>query len=304
MSAGNPTYALITPARNEEAFIEQTIQAVVNQTIRPTRWVIVSDGSTDGTDEIVSKHLSAHSWIRLVRLPTHSDRQFAAKVQAFNAGFATLERDAFDIVGNLDADITFEKDYFAYLLSKFTADERLGVAGTPFVEDGRTYDFRFTSIEHVSGACQMFRRQCFQDIGGYLPLEGGGIDWVAVTTARMKGWKTQTFDDRVCCHHRPMGTASTGKLKALLSQGKQDYYLGGRPLWQLFRAVYQMTRTPYVVGGALLLFGYARAAVAREPRPISRELVQFHRKEQLSRLRNFFASRQEAREPRTKFFAE
>ena len=116
----------------------------------------------------------------------------------------------FDVIGNLDADISFESDYFAFLMARFAEAPRLGVAGTPFVEEGRRYDYRFSSIEHVSGACQLFRRECFADVGGYMPIKGGGIDWVAVTTARMMGWQTRTFTEKNCLHHRPMGTGCPG----------------------------------------------------------------------------------------------
>jgi glycosyltransferase involved in cell wall biosynthesis len=280
-------YALITPARNEEAFIGQTIQSVVSQTITPRKWVIVSDGSTDRTDDIVREYAARHNWIELVRMPERRDRHFAAKVACFNAGLDRLRGEDLDILGNLDADITVGQDYFEFLLSKFAADTKLGVAGTPFVEGTSSYDFRFTSIEHVSGACQLFRRECFEQIGGYVRVREGGIDWIAVTTARMKGWKTRTFTEKVCYHHRPMGTASVGKFKASFRLGRQDYYLGGHPLWQLFRAVYQMRRRPYVLGGASLFAGYAWAWMTGVERPVSRELVAFTRREQMGRLRNF-----------------
>ena len=186
-------YVLITPARNEEDFVEQTILSVIGQTKRPWKWVIVSDGSTDRTDDIVRKSLMRHEWIDLVRMPERRDRHFAAKVQCFNAGYERVRGEDFDIIGNLDADITFGTDHFEFLNGKFAIDPLLGVAGTPFVEGATSYDFRFTSTEHVSGACQLFRRQCYEEIGGYVQVKGGGIDWIAVTTARMKGWKTRTF---------------------------------------------------------------------------------------------------------------
>ena len=280
------TYVLITPARNEERIIEQTIRSVVSQTVLPRRWVIVSDGSTDRTDDIVRKYLADHPWMELIRMPERKDRHFAAKVQCFNAGYERVRGEDYDIIGNLDADITFEKDYFEFLLAKFVADPKLGVAGTPFVEGTVSYDFRFTSVEHVSGACQLFRRQCFEEIGGYVPVKGGGIDWIAVTTARMKDWKTRTFVERVCHHHRPMGTASQGKLKAWFVLGGQDYYLGGHPLWQLFRGCFQMLSKPYLLGGLLLLAGYGWAWMAGVKRPISSELMRFHRREQMQRLRH------------------
>jgi len=279
-------YVLITPARNEEQFIEQTILSVISQTKRPWRWVIVSDASSDRTDEIVTKYLGQHEWIELVRMPEERDRHFGAKVQCFNAGYERVREEQFDIIGNLDADITFGPDYFDFLLSRFVEDPQLGVAGTPFVEGTTSYNFKFTSKEHVSGACQLFRRRCYADIGGYVPVKGGGIDWIAVTTARMKGWKTRTFVEMVCHHHRPMGTASSGKLKACFKLGKQDYYLGGHPVWQAFRACYQLAREPYVLGGLSLWAGYLSAWMGHVERPVSPELIRFHQREQMQRLRN------------------
>jgi glycosyltransferase involved in cell wall biosynthesis len=285
MNSKQLTYILITPSRNEEQFIEQTIQSVVSQTVLPMKWMIVSDGSTDATDEIVKKYLPAHPWMELIRMPERRDRHFGAKVQCFNAGYEKVRDEIFDIIGNLDADITFDESHFDFLLAKFDADPKLGVAGTPFVEGTATYDFRFTAVEHVSGACQLFRRECFEQIGGYVQVKGGGIDWIAVTTARMKGWKTRTFLEKVCHHHRPMGTASAGKLKANFLLGKQDYYLGGHPVWQLFRGFYQMRRRPYVVGGIYVIAGYCWAWMTRFKRPVSPELIEFHQHEQMQRLR-------------------
>ncbi|MGH9428541.1 MAG: glycosyltransferase [Terriglobia bacterium] len=282
------TYVLITAARNEENFIEETIRSVIDQTLLPRKWVIVSDGSTDRTDEIIGKFLSEHPWIEFLRMPERNDRNFAAKVQCFNSGYQKIQGEHYDIIGNLDADITVERDYLQFLVGKFAEDPKLGVAGTPFVQGTVSYDYRFASAKHVSGACQLFRRQCFEEIGGYMPVKGGGVDWIAVTTARMKGWRTRTFVEKVCHHHRPMGTASSGKLKAWYGLGRQDYYLGGHPLWELFRACFQVTREPYLVGGLLLFAGYSWALLTRLKRPISPELIRFHRREQMQRLRDGF----------------
>jgi biofilm PGA synthesis N-glycosyltransferase PgaC len=281
-------YVLITPARNEEENIERVIKSMISQTVLPTKWVIVSDGSTDRTDDIVSQYLSTNPWIELVRMPEHNDRQFAAKVGCFNAGYEKVRKLDYDIIGNLDADISFNRDYFQFLMAEFVEDTELGVAGTPFVENGSHYDYRFTNIEHVSGACQLFRRECLEEIGGYIPIKGGGIDWVAVTTARMKGWKTRTFTEKTCLHHRKIGTGNNNELVAWFKQGRKDYFLGGHPLWEMFRTLYQMSKRPYIIGGSLLLLGYAWARVTKEERPISNDLVQFVRKEQMLRLRNFF----------------
>ncbi len=279
------SYVLITPARNEEAYIEKTIQSVISQTILPKKWVIVSDGSTDRTDEIVKQYLEKNPWIKLLQIPEHRDRQFAAKAHCFNAGYECAKEVQYDIIGNLDADISFDKDYFKFLLSKFAENSDLGVAGTPFVEGSFMYDYRFTNIEHVSGACQLFRHECFDEIGGYIPIKGGGIDWTAVTTARMNGWKTRTFTDKVCFHHRAIGTGNSNRLMASFKTGKKDYFLGGHPLWQMFRALFQMKGRPYILGGVFMFFGYAWAFLCREERPISQELIKFSRGEQMQRLK-------------------
>ena len=288
MESKLPTYVLITPARNEAGFIEGTIRSVVAQTVRPVKWVIVSDGSTDGTDEVVKQFLPDNPWMELVRMPERRDRHFAAKVSCFNGGYEKVRGVTYDVIGNLDADITFEKGYLEFLLQKFAEDSRLGVAGTPFVEGAESYDYRFTSTEHVSGACQLFRRECFEEIGGYQPIKGGGIDWVAVTTARMKGWKTRTFTEKVCHHHRPMGTASSGKLMARYKLGRQDYYLGGHPLWQLCRSILQMKNKPYVLGGVFLFLGFVWALMTGTERQIGADLIAFHQREQMQRLRGMF----------------
>jgi glycosyltransferase involved in cell wall biosynthesis len=285
------SYVLITPARNEEAYIERTIRSMVSQTVLPAKWVIVSDGSTDRTDEIVKSYLPANPWMELLRMPERTERHFAAKVRAFNTGYERVKSVAHDIIGNLDADLSFEADYIEFLLGKFSEDPGLGVAGTPFVEDAsQPYDYRFTNIEHVSGACQLFRRACFEAIGGYTPIKGGGIDWVAVTTARMKGWKTRTFTDKTIFHHRSMGTGKGNVLMARFRLGKEDYYEGSHPLWELFRAAYQMRYSPVILGGLLILSGYITAALQRMERPVSPELIAFYREEQMQRLRGKFAS--------------
>ena len=254
-------YVLITPARNEEAFIERTIRSVIAQTVLPKRWVIVSDGSTDRTDEIVESYQSGRDWLELVKLPVHQDRNFAAKVMAFNAGYERVKDVPFDIIGNVDADISFDEDFFAYLLGQFEAMPDLGVAGTHYLE-GDFHSFRDSYInpDHVNGQCQLFRRECFEEIGGYVPIKGGGIDWVAVTTARMKGWTTRSFGDRTFHHHRKMGTAGGSELQGALPL-RQEGLLPGRSslLWQLFRGTFQMTKKPYVLGGLFLCWATSGA---------------------------------------------
>ena len=281
-------YVLITPAHNEEAFIERTLASMVAQTRFPERWVIVDDGSADRTAQIVEGYASRYQWIELFRMPQRINRSFAGKVHAFNAGLERARSLKFDVIGNLDADLSFEPDYLEFLIGKFAEDPRLGVAGTPFTEDDG-YDTARDSFEgenHVAGGCQLFRRQCFEGVGGYIPNRGGGIDWIAVTTARMKGWKTRSFPEKRFHHYRSLGTAGKSNWAASFSYGEKDYYLGGSPVWQLFRVAYRATKQP--IEGFALLSGYCWAAIRRIERPVSRELLRFHRREQMKRLRAIF----------------
>lgn len=291
MSQNLPACVVITPARNEEAYIELTIQSMLKQAIKPLRWVVVSDGSTDRTDEIVQKYAARHDWIELLRMPDRKRRDFGNKVVCFDAGRKKVEHLKYDIIGNLDADISFENDVLGFLLNKFTENSRLGVAGVPFDEGKGTYDFRFSSVQHVSGAFQFFRRECFDDIGGYTPLKKGGIDVVTVLAARMKGWQTRTFPEKVCMHHRTISSAKHGASRANFALGEKDYSIGRHPMWQIFRGVYQMSRPPLVFGGLLLVAGYFWALVSGVERPLPKELIRFQRREQMQRLREFFVQK-------------
>ena len=286
-----PSYALITPARNEEAFIEKTIESVTHQTYLPLKWVIVNDGSADRTAEIVSNYLPKHDWIELLCLSPHRNRNFAAKVNAFNAGFEKIKDLEIEVIGNLDSDVSFDSDYLEFLMNQFSADSNLGVAGTVFHEEG--YSSATDSFEgqnHVAGGCQLFRRQCLEEVGGYIPNKAGGIDWIAVTTARMKGWKTRSFREKFFYHSRSLGTAERSVLASNFSYGEKDYYLGGHPLWEVFRIAYRVTKKPYLLGGLALSLGYLSAYLRRMERPVSDELMQFHRQEQMKKLKQIFKS--------------
>jgi hypothetical protein len=222
-------------------------------------------------------------------MPERSERHFAAKVHAFNAGYGHIRQLNYDVIASLDADISFDEGYFAYLLERLAKDSRLGLVGTPFIDDdGTTYDYRYVNSEHVSGACQVFRRECFESIGGYTPVKGGGIDYLAVVYSRMNGWKTRTFINRVCHHHRMIGTVGTNLLYARFKYGIKDYAFGNHPLWQCFRTTYQMSRRPVILGAGALMAGYIWAMVSRVTRPVSPQLVAFVRREQMSRLKTFF----------------
>jgi glycosyltransferase involved in cell wall biosynthesis len=286
-----PAYVLVTPTRNEEAFVEKTIESMIHQTVLPLKWVIVDDGSTDRTPEILGRCLAQFPWMELIQMPQRRDRSFAAKVNAFNVGYEMVKALPYAIIGNLDSDISFEKDHFEFLLQKFSEDPSLGVAGTIFKEEGYSSERdSFEGHNHVAGGCQLFRKQCWEQIGGYIPHRAGGIDWMAVTTARMMGWKTESFREKSFFHYRRLGTSQRSVVSSLFSYGEKDYYLGGHPVWELFRVTYRAAKRPFIIGGLALGLGYCWAFLCRTPRSVSEELMAFHRKEQMAKLKAILKS--------------
>jgi glycosyltransferase involved in cell wall biosynthesis len=291
-TASHLPYVLITPARNEARFIEKAIKSVTQQTALPAKWVIVNDGSTDDTGNIAARYAAKYDWIELINLQPCKERNFAAKVYAFRAGQEKLRDINYEIIGNLDADVSLDRDHFEFLMNKFRQDPDLGVAGTVFREEGgySSANDSFEGQNYVSGQCQIFRRQCFEAIGGYSPSEVGGIDWMAVTTARMKGWKTRSFREKSFFHHRTLGTANHGRLARNYVYGKKDYYLGGHPLWEMCRCGYQLFKRPYFIGGLAFFAGYFGSLLRSEARVVSDDLMHFHRREQLTKLKAILLS--------------
>ena len=224
------------------------------------------------------RYSTKNRWIELINLPQRHHRHFAGKVHAFNAGYERVKRLSYDVIGNIKCNVSLEPEYFAFLLNKFAEDSTTRSSRLPFPGGDEPYDYRFSRKEHVSGACQLFRRQCFEDIGGYIPLKIGAVDLMANVTARMKGWKTETFPEKFCVHHRQMGSAQDHFVGATFKSGYGDYLVGVHPPWQVSRSVYQMSRRPFILGGMLLLVGYLWGMIKREPKLISVDLVNFRKR--------------------------
>jgi glycosyltransferase involved in cell wall biosynthesis len=279
-------YVLITPVRNEARDIEKTLRSVTRQTVPPTRWVIVDDGSTDDTASIVKEYADRYDWIELVSAGAYGQRSFGSKVRSFNIGHERVRDVPYEAIGNLDGDISFDGDYLEFLLEKLRDDSCLGVVGTVFREDGYQSDRdSFEGQSHVAGGCQIFRRECFAEIGGYQPSPHGGIDWIAVTTARMRGWKTRSFRDKYFFHHRQLGTAQRGAVASAYAYGQKDYSVGGHPGWELVRVAYRMLRKPYVVAGLALGAGFFGSYLRRSGRAVTPEFILYHRSEQMAKLK-------------------
>ncbi|MGP0020248.1 MAG: glycosyltransferase [Candidatus Sulfotelmatobacter sp.] len=284
-----PSYALMTAAYNEAAHIEKTIQSVLAQTMRPQRWVIVSDGSTDETDEIVRSYAQEHDFIRFMRMPRPPGHSFRTKVVALQAGQKQLFEVPFEFIGNLDADITVGPTYFEDLIGRFCQNPKLGLAGGFVCEEvhgefkGRTIN-RTHSVAH---AAQLARRECYEAIGGYQVLEYGGEDWHAQVSANLKGWETEAFQDLPIYHHRQTG-AGTNLLRSSFRLGKLDYSFGSDPLFEVIKCALRVPSKPVVLGGLLRFLGFAWLSFRREKRPVSQEFMSFLRSQQKARVAGMF----------------
>jgi poly-beta-1,6-N-acetyl-D-glucosamine synthase len=284
-------YVLVTAAYNEDKLIEQTICSIIAQTVHPLKWVIVSDGSTDRTDEIVKVYISSAPFIQLYRNTEDHPRNFTAQVNAINLGLRQVEGIDYEFAGNLDADITLDPDYFARLLEKFRIDPGLGLGGGTIYEACRDGEFRprkTNSLQAVAHACQLFRRDCFESIGGsYVPLPYGGPDTYAEVSARMKGWRVASFADLRVLHHRPTNSAE-GILRGCFRQGKMDYSLGTLPAFEVLRLLRRVPSKPYAKGAIARCAGFISSYYHREPRSVPEEFLHFLRREQWDRLLRTF----------------
>jgi len=285
-------YVLVTAAYNEERHITETLRSVTSQTLLPRRWIIVSDGSTDRTDEIVRSWANHYPFIEFVRVEKTEKHNFAAKVHALRRGFARLESDYYDFVGVLDADVSFEPDYFARLLEHFAREPRLGVAGGGIEQlvHGKIVPRR-KDPNTVAGAVQFLRRECFEQTGGLPALEYGGEDAAMEIAARMRGWQTRTFPELKVVHFGLVGAGAGGPLKARFKWGRMNFHLGYHPLFQLARSVYRVGERPVLLGSLAELLGFTVGKAQDRHPSVDGEFVRYLRREQLTKLKNLLSAR-------------
>ncbi len=279
-------YVLITPARNEQEYIEKAIKSVVIQTVLPKRWVIVSDGSTDRTDEIVKGYQGDHDFIELLRRETDEERNFGSKVYAIQAGLERLNGVEYGFIGNLDADVSLEPDYYKRVLARFRDNPKLGIGGGILFElcGEKWVRQQVSALWSVSGPIQMFRRQCYEDIGGYLPLRDGGEDAIAEVTARMHEWQVRSFCDIPVRHLRRTGTEKRNILIARFYEGVTRYSYGNSMMFEMVRNISRIGEKPYVFGSLFRFSGYCWALLRRERQDVPDDVVKFLRCEQMQRL--------------------
>jgi glycosyltransferase involved in cell wall biosynthesis len=301
----SPSYILMTAAHNEARFLPDTIESVLAQTVRPRAWIIVSDKSTDETDRIAAAAAEAHSFIRFLRFENPLPRSpypmggiSWKKVSALRAGLATLgeayaDRDAWDYLGNLDADVTFAPDYFATLMARMQASPNLGMVGG-FIyhsSDGREWPY-FVNPEVVGGPSQFFRRAAWEQIDGYVPW--GQEDAIAQIMMRMHGWRVRSFDDLRILHHKTAKEKSRNPLRGKFHTGEMERAMGYHPLYAAAKCVGNLRKRPVILGSLFQFSGYAWAAWKNLRTELPADVVAFNRRQQLQSLRNRLAGRRGA----------
>ena len=288
------TYALLTAARNEAKYIEKTLQAVINQKVHPLQWIIVNDNSIDATKKIVEKYQKKYAFIKLVNLKDHKMRSFSSKVYAINTAYKMIKEDNFNFIGILDADISFESNYYEKVMQYLNENERLALAG------GMRYDLidgKFkkviTSQSSVCGAVQLYRKQIFDSIGGFTPLEYGGEDSVAEIMVRKMGYFGKSFSDIEVYHYRPTGTEKSTILKSKFREGIQLYLIGYHPLFNFFRSIVRFMERPIFWGSISYILGYLHGWM-NLPRPdLPDGYLDFLHNEQRRRIKGFLTHRKD-----------
>ncbi|MFZ5519249.1 MAG: glycosyltransferase family 2 protein [Candidatus Zhuqueibacterota bacterium] len=277
-----PKYAIITPARNEEKYIDSTIASVLSQTAKPAIWVIIDDHSTDRTREIIDAARDEFPWIQLLENDIEAERAPGAKVvRLFNLGIDSL-KDEYDFLVKLDADLSFRPDYFERLFLEFERDPHLGIAGGYCQnQDGQALKTEWTPEYHVRGATKVYRKKCLSDIGGLIPVMGwDGLDEMK---AQMLGWNTKSFKDLLILHLRHTGQA-TGKIRFAWLWGVSSHYMGYDPIFFLIRCMRNIKRRPYLLFSMTMVFGYLYSLVVRSKQVDDKNLILYIRKFQRRRL--------------------
>jgi biofilm PGA synthesis N-glycosyltransferase PgaC len=282
-------YIIIVPARNEEANLRGTIASVVAQTVRPHRWIIVNDGSTDQTGTIADEAARIYPWISVVHRADRGFRRNGGGVMdTFYDGFKLVESEQWDYLVKLDGDLTFAPDYFEKCLERFERDPSLGIGGgTICIETGTGVEVESKGDPafHVRGATKIYRRACWDAIGGL--LRETGWDTLDEVKANMLGWHTFTFKELRLIHHRHTGGAD-GSWKNWVKNGRANYVVGYHPLFMFCKCARRLFERPYVVGGVGLLYGFLSGYVLRAKSIEEPEVIRYLRRQQMRRL--FFQS--------------
>ena len=275
-------YCIITPSRDEERFIVGTIESVLNQTIRPVEWIIVDDGSTDGTGAIIDRYANEYSWIRTLHRKNRGHRSVGGGVEAFLDAYSLLQSSDWHYLVNLDGDLTFASDYFERCFDHFRSMPRLGIGGgTIYDKVGDGLRLEQSPAFHVRGATKIYRRECWEELGGlWCDLAWDTIDELQ---ANQLGWTTQTFSDLGLVHQRAAGSV-WGPWGSAVNEGEADYIVGYHPLFFSLKCARHVFNAPYVVRSVGIAYGYLRAMVCRRSKMQNPALKAYLRRQQLRRI--------------------
>jgi len=270
------SYVIVSPVKDEEKFVRETLESVTRQTILPLRWIIVDDGSCDQTLSIIEEYTSRFHWITVVQTQGGARQPGSAVIRAFNHGMTFLHDTEYSFIVKLDCDLRLPADYFEQMLSRFARDPKLGIASGVYQEtkNGRTHLVRMPPY-HAAGASKMMRAACFMEIGGFVPERGW--DTLDEIRAQTRGWRTCHFDDLVLDHLKPEGTG-IGYLRTNRMHGEIFYRTGGGALFFLGKAAARALHgRPLVMGGMAMLYGYLSARFSGRKRLVSSEEARHYR---------------------------
>ena len=279
-------YVLISPCRNEAAYMRQTLDTVIAQSIRPAKWVIVDDGSTDETPQILAECARLHDWIKIV---TRTDRGRRAVgpgvIEAFYAGYETINPDDYNYLCKLDLDLRLPPRYFEILMERMKANPRIATcSGKAYIEaDGHLVDERHGD-ETSLGMTKFYRVSCFKAIGGFVrEVMWDGID---CHCCRMKGWIACSWDEPELrfVHLRPMGSSQQSIYTGRMRHGYGQYFMGTGLLFMVASAIYRVNEKPYVLGSLAILWGWIKSALQGKPRYGDLEFRRFLRRYQMRAL--------------------
>jgi Glycosyltransferases involved in cell wall biogenesis len=280
-----PIYVVITPVRNEQANLGQAIASMVKQTLRPAKWVIVNDGSSDATGRIADEASAKHDWICVIHRTDRGFRQpGGGVVEAFRDGYRLVEKDQWDFMVKLDGDLSFDTQFFSKALDRFREDSGLGIGGGTICRregDQLVAEWRGDPPFHVRGATKIYRRECWLQLGFLYPVPGW--DTLDEVKANMLGWRTYSFSDLKLLHHRQAGEAD-GAWFNWFKNGRANYISGYHPVFMLLKCGARATRKPYGIGALGLLSGFVSGYVKRVPQIDDTQLIQYLRQEQIKRL--------------------
>lgn len=279
------SYIIISPVRNEEKFLNRTIDSVARQTIRPARWIIVNDGSTDATPRIADAAAATHSWITVIHRKDRGFRKSGAGVMdAFYDGFNSLGKQNWDYVIKLDGDLDFAGDTFEQIFTACEANPRLGIAGGDIFHEanGETViESRNDPAFHVRGATKFYRRACWDAMNGIPPVTGW--DTLDEVKANMLGWETRRVPEARFLHLRPTGAADGG-WKNAFKNGRGSYIAGYHPLYMVSKCVKRLMSPPIVIQSLGLFTGFFTSYFSSVEQIKDRQLIRYLRKQQVRRL--------------------